>query len=123
MKLEDMYVGQEVRVRSWEDMMSDPDLFSVDTSSGTAILSKNGRGVFEGDKTRYCGKIVTVRSLTLLINGIQTEHIRIEERGKLRFAAWASWMFEPIESKVDSDVLFELFNAIRRYKDEFIEEY
>lgn len=104
-------------------MMSDPDLFSVDTSSGTAILSKNDRGVFEGDKTRYCGKIVTVRSLTLLINGIQTEHIRIEERGKLRFAAWASWMFEPIESKVDSDVLFELFNAIRRYKDEFIEEY
>lgn len=123
MKLEDMYVGQKVRVRSWEDMMSDPDLFSVDTSSGTAILSKNGHGIFEVDKARFCGKIMTVRSLTLLINGIQTEHIRIEERGKLRFAAWASWMFEPIESKVDSDVLFELFNAIRRYKDEFIEEY
>ena len=53
MKLEDMYVGQKVRVRSWEDMMSDPDLFSVDTGSGMAILSKNDRGIFEGDKTRY----------------------------------------------------------------------
>lgn len=53
MKLEDMYVGQKVRVRSWEDMMSDPDLFSVDTSSGTAILSKNDRGIFEVDKTRF----------------------------------------------------------------------
>ena len=108
MKLEDMYVGQKVRVRSWEDMMSDPDLFSVDTGSGTAILSKNDRGIFEGDKTRYCGKIVTVRSLTVLINGIQIEH---------------SWMFEPIESKVDSDVFFELFNAIGRYENEFVEEY
>ena len=123
MKLEDMYVGQKVRVRSWEDMMSDPDLFSVDTGSGTAILSKNDRGIFEGDKTHYCGKIVTVRSLTSLINGIQIEHIRIEERGKLRFTAWASWMFEPIESKVDSDVFFELFNAIGRYENEFVEEY
>lgn len=123
MKLEDMYVGQKVRVRSWEDMMSDPDLFSVDTSSGTAILSKNDRGIFEVDKTRYCGKIVIVRSLTLLINGIQIEHIRIEERSELRFTAWASWMFEPIESKVDSDVLFELFNAIGRYENEFVEEY
>ena len=123
MKLEDMYVGQKVRVRSWEDMMSDPDLFSVDTGSGMAILSKNGRGIFEGDKTRYCGKIVTVRSLTVLINGIQIEHICIEERGKLRFVAWASWMFEPIESKVDSDVFFELFNAIGRYENELVEEY
>lgn len=104
-------------------MMSDPDLFSVDTGSGTAILSKNDRGIFEGDKTRYCGKIVTVRSLTVLINGIQIEHICIEERGKLRFVAWASWMFEPIESKVDSDVFFELFNAIGRYENEFVEEY
>lgn len=104
-------------------MMSDPDLFSVDTSSGTAILSKNDRGIFEVDKTRYCGKIVIVRSLTLLINGIQIEHIRIEERSELRFTAWASWMFEPIESKVDSDVLFELFNAIGRYENEFVEEY
>ena len=104
-------------------MMSDPDLFSVDTGSGTAILSKNDRGICEGDKTRYCGKIVTVRSLTLLINGIQIEHICIEERGKLRFVAWASWMFEQIESKVDSDVFFELFNAIGRYENEFVEEY
>ena len=47
---------------------------------------------------------MTVRSLAILINGIQIEHICIEERGKLRFVAWASWMFEPIESKVDSDV-------------------
>lgn len=91
-------------MRNWEDMMSDPDLFSVETRSGMAILSKNDHGIFEGDKVHYCSEIVTVRSLTLLVNGAQIEHVRIEGTGKSRFVSWASWMFEPIEGKVDSNV-------------------
>ena len=63
-----MYVGQKVRVRSWEDMASDPDLKLIDNGRAIISASLDEFGMFFISDKFWCGTIVTVRSLRDMTN-------------------------------------------------------
>ena len=106
MKFEDMYVGQKVKVRSLGDMVSDPDLTCrLDKSFKVATIRSNDSTTHLNliRKTmRYCGAVVTVFSLMENPALANRKHVYIEEDNQ--YYPWESWMFEPVEYKVDSDV-------------------
>lgn len=107
MKFEDMYVGQKVRVRSWEDMVSDPDLKLLDDGRVIISTSPDEFAMFLSDNKPECGTIVTVRSLwNNSIGNDRTGYIVTDADDRLVSRAWASWMFEPvdIEAKIESGV-------------------
>ena len=108
MRFEDMYIGQKVRVRSLDDMVSDPNLtYRLDKSFKVAIIRSKDSTTHLNliRKTmRYCGAVVTVFSLTENHGATQWKHVYIEEDNQ--YHPWESWMFEPIDAEVeiDSDV-------------------
>lgn len=106
MKFEEMYIGQKIRVRTLDDMVSDPDLtYRLDKSFKVATIRSKDNTTHLSliRKTmRYCGTAVTVFSLTENLAPTQRRHVYIEEDNQ--YYPWEPWMFEPIESKVDSDV-------------------
>lgn len=107
MKFEDMYVGQKVMVRSWEDMVSDPDLKLIDNGRAIISASPDEFGMFFISDKFWCGTIVTVRSLRDMANdNNRTGYVLIDETDKLGSRALANWMFEPadVKVKVESDV-------------------
>lgn len=110
MKFEDMYVGQKVRVRSWEDMVSDPSLITGELLNGTTLISSinpDEFGMFFKNEESWCGAIVTIRSLSPNVTCKGTGCVLVKDGDEDIPFLWPSWVFEqPIDAKVeiDSDV-------------------
>lgn len=105
MKFKNMYVGQKVRVRNWEDMVSDSDLKLIEDDQVIVSKSPYEFAMFFSDNKSQCGTTVTVCSLVSTFDGSdRTGYVVTDVDDKFTYRAWASWMFEPVEYKVDSDV-------------------
>lgn len=110
MKFKDMYVGQKVKVRKWEDMASDPDSKLIDDGRVIISADPNEFAMFFSDDKFLCGEIVTVRLLRDMTDGDnRTGYVFIDEIDGLMSRAWAGWMFEPVDIrvKVEADVFLK----------------
>ena len=109
MKFEDMYVGQKVRVRSWEDIMSDPNLKQAQYLGEPVIVhvDPDDRGIFFNSEKHYCGAAMTVDLLAgEMADGMDSRRVLVSRGDEYTSCLFPPWIFEPIdiEVKIESDV-------------------
>mgnify|MGYP007059985427 CR=1 FL=1 len=119
-------VGQKFRVKEWSELLLRPDARIAEQINPGSIflLGSGGAGCFSSDHERYCGRILTVENASWHTHSWDDNLSRFlaKETGNL---LWRPWMVELVKDacSVDEKSVSKLFDVIRRYEDEFIEEY